>query len=180
MRSAWESTSADLRFIVHYDVPGSLEAYLSRSGARRADGQPATCLLLFNFADTFTQEFFIEGSCPPLDLIHEVYQTICRFRTDDIEVTVRELAELAAHKKANEMAVSSSLKLLEKAGYIERGTEGHHQGRITLLEPPDKLRERCSGSEGPSAQHPRLLSGGAAWQARRVAQCRFGGHGRRS
>jgi len=56
---------ADLRFVVHYDIPGSIEAYYQEVGRAGRDGKPATCLLLFNYADTFTQEFFIDGSYPP-------------------------------------------------------------------------------------------------------------------
>jgi ATP-dependent DNA helicase RecQ len=59
---------ADLRFIVHYDIPGSLEAYYQEVGRAGRDGKPSTCLLLFNYADTFTQEFFIDGSYPPRSL----------------------------------------------------------------------------------------------------------------
>jgi ATP-dependent DNA helicase RecQ len=135
----------DLRFIVHYDIPGTLEAYYQEVGRAGRDGKPATCLLLFNYADTFTQEFFIDGSYPPRDMIERVYQVLCGIGTDEIEMTQKALAGRLGRTKSNEMAVSSCLKILEKAGYIERGSEGEHQARVTLRIEPEELQRQIEG-----------------------------------
>jgi ATP-dependent DNA helicase RecQ len=134
---------ADLRFVVHYDIPGSIEAYYQEVGRAGRDGKPATCLLLFNYADTFTQEFFIDGSYPPRDMIERTYEVLCAVGTDEIEMTQKALAERLGRTKANEMAVSSCLKILEKAGSIERGSEGEHRARVTLRFEPEELRRQA-------------------------------------
>ncbi len=53
---------SDLRAVVHWDLPGSLEAYYQEAGRAGRDGKPAHCEILFNFADVRTQEYFLEGS----------------------------------------------------------------------------------------------------------------------
>jgi len=136
---------ADLRFVVHYDIPGSPEAYYQEVGRAGRDGKPATCLLLFNYADTFTQEFFIDGSYPPRDMIERAYEVLCDIGTDEIEMTQKALAKRLGRSKSNEMAVSSCLKILEKAGYIERGSEGEHQARVTLRVEPEELLRLVAG-----------------------------------
>jgi RecQ family ATP-dependent DNA helicase len=136
---------ADLRFVVHYDIPGSLEAYYQEVGRAGRDGKPANCLLLFNYGDTFTQEFFIDGSYPPRDMIEKVYQVLCGIGTDEIEMTQKALAERLGRTKSNEMAVSSCLKILEKAGTIERGSEGEHQARVTMRVEPEELQRLVEG-----------------------------------
>jgi len=136
---------ADLRFVIHYDIPGSIEAYYQEVGRGGRDGKPANCLLLFNYADTFTQEFFIDGSYPARDMIDRVYQVICDIGTDEIEMTQKVLAGRLGRTKSNEMAVSSCLKILEKAGYIERGSEGEHQARVTLRAEPEELQRQVDG-----------------------------------
>ena len=61
---------SNVRAVVHWDIPGSLDAYYQEAGRAGRDGAPAWCTLLFTYADTRVQEFFIDngGEGLPADL----------------------------------------------------------------------------------------------------------------
>ena len=111
----------DLRFVVHFDIPGSLEAYYQEAGRAGRDGEPAECELLFNYADTRVQEFFIEGSNPSIDLIRQVFLLLKTVADDKGEV-VMSLKDLAARldNESNEMAVHSAVTILDRHGLVDR------------------------------------------------------------
>ncbi len=108
----------DIRFVAHYQMPGSIEAYYQEIGRAGRDGLQSSCVLFFNYADKNTHEFFIEGSYPTFDIIQNVYRALVATREKRIELSGSELANRAGVR--NEMAVQSALYLLERAGHIER------------------------------------------------------------
>lgn len=50
----------NLRLVIHYNLPGTLEAYYQEAGRAGRDGLAARCILLFSYQDRYTQEFFID------------------------------------------------------------------------------------------------------------------------
>lgn len=50
----------DIRLVVHFNLPGTLEAYYQEAGRAGRDGAPSRCIILFNYQDRFTQQFFID------------------------------------------------------------------------------------------------------------------------
>jgi ATP-dependent DNA helicase RecQ len=110
----------DVRFVIHYEVPGSVEAYYQEAGRAGRDGEAAFCELLFNYADTRTQEFFIEGANPTAASIRAIYQFLLDEADKDFEIhrTLDEIAEGADVKNA--MGVGSAMAVLARGGYVER------------------------------------------------------------
>jgi len=112
---------ADVRFVIHYELPGSPEAYYQEAGRAGRDGDPAECELLYNYADRRTQEFFIEGSNPSASLIRDVYQKL-RSLSDakhEVLLTIDDLVDLLP-QRVNPMAVSTSIGILTRMGRIQR------------------------------------------------------------
>src|SRR5882672_4392128 len=65
---------ADIRFVAHFDVPRSLEAYYQEIGRAGRDGLPSYALLLFNFADVMMQRRMIEAGRPSRDLVERAWE----------------------------------------------------------------------------------------------------------
>jgi ATP-dependent DNA helicase RecQ len=108
----------DIRFVAHYQIPGSIEAYYQEIGRAGRDGLPSTCVLLFNYADKNTHDFFIDGSYPDISTVKNVYSALAGTGSKRLELTAAQIGKLAGEK--NEMAVQSALYLLERAGHISR------------------------------------------------------------
>jgi ATP-dependent DNA helicase RecQ len=130
---------SDVRFVVHFDVPGSVEAYYQEAGRAGRDGEPSQCDLFFNFADTKTQEFFIDGNNPSVDIIRNVYQTLLNAADSNHEVqaSIDEITDRAGAK--NSMAIGSALSYLARHDYIERFDIPGKRIRGTRLLQPNVL-----------------------------------------
>ena len=127
----------DVRFVAHYEVPGSVEAYYQEAGRAGRDGEPSVCELLFNYADTRTQEFFIEGNNPSPDVIKRVYASLqrCSNAAGEVRLPLKELALLADLK--NTMSLSTSISILSRHRYVSRFDIPNQRMRGTRLLQPD-------------------------------------------
>jgi ATP-dependent DNA helicase RecQ len=105
----------NIRFVVHYDLPGSVEAYTQEAGRAGRDGLPSKCALIYRMSDTRVQNYFLTGKYPDIEEVQKVFGTLELFagQEDGVSMTdLRKILQLPLTK------LKVILALLKKGGFI--------------------------------------------------------------
>src|SRR5204863_3159876 len=112
---------ANIRNVLHYHVPGSVEAYAQEAGRGGRDGKPARCVLLFSPDDVAIQEYFLSGTYPTKRQVKMVFDALTAFMGASgklAEESLPNVVNIALGSGVGQQRTRTVLSLLKDEGFI--------------------------------------------------------------
>jgi ATP-dependent DNA helicase RecQ len=134
----------DVRFVVHLDLPESLEAYFQEAGRGGRDEKPAYAVLLCNNFDVVNLKEQYEQKTPSIEEIKQSYQAIFNFYQIPVEsgegLSVSfDMEEVTRNYNLKTVTLYNSIKCLEKEGYVSFLDSGYEPSKVMMVMGKDDL-----------------------------------------
>jgi len=135
---------ADVRFVIHYDMPDTLESYYQEAGRAGRDGKRAYAVLLYNQGDTVKAEQRIKRNFPEIKEIKSVYEALGNYFQIPLEGGRNmafdfNVSDFASRYRFSLATLYSSIKFLQKEGYLELTDELSNKSKIHFHVNRDEL-----------------------------------------
>ena len=138
---------AEVRSVVHMDLPDSLEAYFQEAGRAGRDEKKAFAVMLYNNGDAVKMRKRVADSFPEKEMILKVYESLCNYFEIGIgsgldKTFAFDIADFCTKFKLPILISYNALKLLQQAGYIDLTDEQDNSSRILFIADKDELYKR--------------------------------------